>query len=154
MLLRLKIEINTREHFTECGLATMPFEVRSRWFQGRTAVTTFTLEELLGTKLRALYQRKKGRDLFDLWTAAGRAGVSPDRVVACFERSMHEGGHSASRAQFEKNLAAKRKDERFRNDIEPLLRPGMAWDADIAFDVVLREFVSRLTGEPWRSPDG
>ena len=31
--LRLKIEINTREHFTECGLVTMPFEVKSRWFQ-------------------------------------------------------------------------------------------------------------------------
>jgi len=27
------------------------------------------LEELLGTKLRALYQRRKGRDLFDLAVA-------------------------------------------------------------------------------------
>jgi len=75
-------------------------------------------------------------------------------VVDCFQRYMREGGHSASRAQVEKNLAAKRRDERFRRDIEPLLRPGTAWDADIAFDVVLREFVSRLTGEPWRTRDG
>lgn len=39
------------------------------WFSGRSELTTYALEELLGTKLRALYQRKKGRDLFDLQKA-------------------------------------------------------------------------------------
>ena len=38
----------------------------SRWFTGAAKVLTYDLDELLGTKLRALYQRKKGRDLFDL----------------------------------------------------------------------------------------
>jgi len=64
--LRLKIEINSREHFTELGYVRLPFGMRSRWWSGDTEVTTFALDELLGTKLRALYQRKKGRDLFDL----------------------------------------------------------------------------------------
>ena len=32
---------------------------------GKCEITTYSLNELLGTKLRALYQRKKGRDLFD-----------------------------------------------------------------------------------------
>jgi hypothetical protein len=31
----------------------------SRWFQGSAKLVTCELEELLGTKLRALYQRKK-----------------------------------------------------------------------------------------------
>ena len=74
--MRLKIEINSREHFSALGLARVPFEVRSRWWSGQTEVTTFHLDELLGTKLRALYQRKKGRDLFDLWYALTNAKIS------------------------------------------------------------------------------
>ena len=61
---------------------------------------------------------------------------------------MREDGHSASRAQVEKNLAAKRQDSRFVSDIEPLLRPGTAWDGDTAMNTVLTELVSRLPGEP------
>lgn len=149
--LRLKIETNTREHFTEQGHVTLPFSVESRWFRGQADVTTFTLEELLGTKLRALYQRKKGRDLFDIWMAMSRYDVATARVLDCFHRYMREGGHSASRAQVEKNLAAKRQDARFVSDIEPLLRPDIDWNVDTAMDTVLRELVSKLPGAPWRS---
>jgi predicted nucleotidyltransferase component of viral defense system len=148
--LRLKIEINTREHFSEHGHVTVPFSVTSRWFSGQADVTTFTLDELLGTKLRALCQRKKGRDLFDLWQAVGRGEASPDRVIACFQRYMDEGGHCASRAQFEENLAAKRTDTRFISDIEPLLPSSAAWDVDTAMDLVLAELVSRIPGDPWQ----
>lgn len=150
--LRLKIEINSREHFSELGVVSVPFTVGSRWFTGAANVTTYALDELLGTKLRALYQRKKGRDLFDLWTAAHRGAVIPDRVLRCFQRYMREGGHSASRAQFEQNLAGKRADRRFAADISPLLRPGTPWDADAAFRVVQEMFISGLPGDPWRSP--
>ena len=150
--LRLKIEINTREHFTELGHVTVPFAVTSRWFEGEAGATTFTLEELIGTRLRALYQRKKGRDLFDIWTVLDRGLVAPDRVLECFQRYMKEGGHAARRAQFEENLAAKREDARFVSDIVPLLRPDAAWDVDAAMDVVLDALVSRLPGEPWQSP--
>lgn len=61
--LRLKIEINCFEHFNELGLVKVPFEVENSWFSGKCEITTYRLNELLGTKLRALYQRKKGRDL-------------------------------------------------------------------------------------------
>jgi predicted nucleotidyltransferase component of viral defense system len=149
--LRLKVEINTREHYTEHGHVTLPFAMDSKWFQGQANVTTFTIEELLGSKLRALYQRKKGRDLFDIWTALGLDNVKPNHVLDCFHRCMREGGHSASRAQFEANLAAKRKDARFISDIEPLLSPGTDWDLDTAMDTVLRKLVSKLPGDPWQA---
>jgi len=101
--MRLKIEINSREHFTELGHARMPFGVTSRWWSGAADVTTFALEELLGTKLRALYQRRKGRDLFDLWCGLSHGGASADRIVACFERYMRESGRNVPRAVFEEN---------------------------------------------------
>jgi predicted nucleotidyltransferase component of viral defense system len=97
--LRLKIEINSREHFTELGHLRLSYAVRSRWFEGEAEVTTYALEELLGTKLRALYQRKKGRDLFDLAHALTAHGPDPAKVVACFHRYLKEGGHAISRAE-------------------------------------------------------
>jgi len=63
--MRLKIEINTREHFNVLGLKQIPYSVENSWFSGTCNLTGYELEELLGTKLRALYQRRKGRDLFD-----------------------------------------------------------------------------------------
>lgn len=132
------------------GHATVPFEVVSRWFTGRAAVPTFALDELLGTKLRALYQRKKGRDLFDLALALGQATVNRERVVACFSRYMQEQGERVSRAMFEQNLAEKRRDPAFTGDIGRLLAAGTPWDMELAFESVLRELVALLPGAPWR----
>ena len=104
--LRLKVEINTREHFTHYGVAEVPFTVSSRWFSGETNVPTYTLDELLGTKLRALYQRRKGRDLFDLDIALQHEAVDPARICEAFLVYMRREGHHITRAQFEENLAA------------------------------------------------
>jgi len=97
-VMRLKIEINSREHFTELGHTSIALEVRSRWWSDVAQVTTFELDELLATKLRALYQRKKGRDLFDLSYALRKHAASPQRIVSCFDRYMREAGARVSRA--------------------------------------------------------
>ena len=147
---RLKIEINSREQFTELGLARAPFRVENRWFTGEANVTTFEIAELLGTKLRALCQRRKGRDLFDLWFAIEQGIVDADALLRCFERYMTEGGHSVTRAQFEANLHEKAGRRDFRGDIVPLLRPGLTWDFDVALERVLGTLIARLPGEPWK----
>jgi len=148
--LKLKVEINSREHFTVYGLRNHRFEVRSRWFSGAADVRTYELDELLGTKLRALYQRKKGRDLFDLGHALGRSGVSPDRILEVFARYMDEDGGRVTRAMFEQNLAAKKADAVFAADMTPLLASGETWTFDAAYDRVWRELIGRLPGAPWK----
>ncbi len=150
--LRLKIEINSREHFAVFGWQSLPFAVRSDWFSGSAEVTTFHLDELMGTKLRALYQRKKGRDLFDMATALDR-GADVSRVLACFQHYMEAGGHHVTRALFEQNLHLKRIQDVFRHDMAPLLRPGVVWDPDAALDLVLRDLVAHLPGDPWAGED-
>jgi predicted nucleotidyltransferase component of viral defense system len=142
--LRLKVEVNTREHFTEHGFRRMPFAVASRWFNGTSDITTYELDELLGTKLRALYQRRKGRDLFDVATALSRRVVDPARIVAAFRRYMAEGGHHVTRAEFEANLAAKMDDKRFLSEIPPLLAAGQAWDAAQAAALVTERIFALL----------
>jgi len=148
--LKLKVEINSREHFTVSGLANHRFEVSSRWFSGAADLRTYELDELLGTKLRALYQRKRGRDLFDLGLALQHKNVSPGRVLEVFARYMHEDGARITRAMFEQNLAAKKADTVFTADMTPLLASGQTWSFDAAYDLVWRELVGRLPGEPWK----
>jgi predicted nucleotidyltransferase component of viral defense system len=148
--MRLKLEMNTREHFTAFGYGRQPFEVQSRWFTGGVNIRTYQLDELLGTKLRALYQRRKGRDLFDLAFALRQRDVSKERIVESFLQYMkHEGAH-VTRALFEQNLSNKRTDKTFNADITPLLAHGQSWNFDKAFEVVWRELIALLPGDAWK----
>lgn len=148
--LRLKVEVNTREHFTVFGPQRAPFTMKSRWFSGDCDITTYHLDELLATKFRALYQRRKGRDLFDLATAISKGGVDPNRIITAFSRYMVEGGHRVTRAAFEENLAAKLEDIRFRSDIPPLLAEGREWNVEAAAALVMQTLCPLLPGEPWK----
>lgn len=85
--MRLKIETNTYEHFSVLGYAHLPFAVDNPWFSGSCNVTTFRLDELLATKFRALYQRKKLRDLFDMDYAIRHADIAPDEILACWQNT-------------------------------------------------------------------
>jgi predicted nucleotidyltransferase component of viral defense system len=151
--MKLKLEINTRENFAVYGYESRPLEIRSDWFSGKADIRTFTLEELLGTKLRALYQRKKGRDLFDPWLCNSTLTVDPEKVVNSFLHYMNNSGMKVSRAEFEENLLRKMEDAAFRGDTRPLLRPGITYDADEAARYMMDEVLSRLPGKPWKRRD-
>jgi hypothetical protein len=142
--LRLKIEINTREHFTFMGLVKKPLMVESRWFTGQSMVPTFDLDELPGTKLRALYQRRKGRDLFDLWLGLTSGGADAAKVVDLFRKYMEAEGLTVSRMEFEQNLAQKMKHSGFLSDLPPLLRPGVVYNMVEAHQLVETELIARL----------
>jgi predicted nucleotidyltransferase component of viral defense system len=148
--MRLKIEINTREHFSVLGVSRRPFAVENPWFRGKVEIPVYRLEELLATKMRALYQRKKGRDVFDLWVAHEDRELDPSGVVHCFLEYMRHGGLRVSRAEFEENLLKKCNDPAFRVDIAPLLAPDVKWNFDHAVRYVQSELVRRLPGKPWK----
>lgn len=148
--LRLKVEMNSREHFSHFGIQQIPFAVSSRWFSGSCDIGTYTLEELLGTKLRALYQRKKGRDLFDLQTALAVEGVNTMQIIETFLDYMARGGHQITRALFERNIFDKMRDPQFTGDIGPLLAAGYTWNIESAAETVSRELISLLPGDPWK----
>ena len=96
--LRLKIEINTREHFTVLGHVSPKHSVDNGWFRGGAEIRSYRLEELLGTKLRALFQRKKGRDLFDLGVALQDESLDDAGVVACFQEYIARRGNCVTSA--------------------------------------------------------
>jgi len=148
--LKLKVEINSREHFTVLGFEKRIFAVDSRWFSGSAPILTYHLDELMGTKVRALYQRKKGRDLFDLWTAFDTVSVRPEPVIRCFLHYMDQEGHKVSRAEFEQNLSEKLDDPIFIADIGPLVVADSGFDLPRVADFVLKRLASLIPGEAWQ----
>jgi len=142
--LRLKIEINTRERFSVFGTILVPFEVRSRWFEGVCDVSSYTLSELLGTKLRALYQRKKGRDLFDLDVALLHDDAVPEEIIEAFSAYMDHGGRIVTKAEIQDNISAKMKSRLFAADISPLLRSDFTWDMENMVQRVTTKLLNRI----------
>jgi predicted nucleotidyltransferase component of viral defense system len=148
--MRLKIEINTREHFSVLGVGRRTFKVENPWFHGTAEVPVYQCEELLGTKMRALYQRKKGRDLYDLWLALNSTDCDPDRVVECFRRYMDHDGAAVSRAEFEANMARKLEDPAFLEDMRFLIPAEVDYNPLVAGRLVEATLIARLPGKPWR----
>jgi predicted nucleotidyltransferase component of viral defense system len=142
--LRIKIEINTREHFRVLPIVERYLRVESRWFNGESRIPVYATEELLGTKLRALFQRRKGRDLFDL--AAALRDLSPDAagIVDAFQRYMAEEGRHITGDEFRANLAAKLEHPGFAEDCVPLLKPGTVFDPAADARLVEEKLLSLL----------
>ncbi|MDR7031332.1 nucleotidyl transferase AbiEii/AbiGii toxin family protein [Mesorhizobium sp. BE184] len=157
--IRLKAEINTREIEAYDPPQAMPFRVDNPWFSGEAAISTFSREELLATKLRALLQRDKGRDLYDLSHALDVFdGLDVDRVTEMFGRYLQFGGQSISRAQAEERMFAKLANPRLLTDMRPLLPPAKAEalsdDATKeAFERVFEGLIARIAGDRWVRTD-
>lgn len=144
--MKLKIEINCREHFSVLGWEKKAFTVNSEWFNGECNLTTYPLEELLGSKLRALYQRRKGRDLFDLWKALTTSQINPGLVVKCYKEYMKFSLEKPipTKKQFLLNLVAKKNDMEFLGDTVALLRPNEKYNYEEAFEEVINKLVELL----------
>ena len=145
MPIRLKVEINCKEHFTVLDLIKIPFEVKSQWFNGSCEITTYKLDELAGTKLRALYQRKKGRDLFDLWKALENPSLNIENVVKCYRKYIEfSDGESPSQSVYMANMEEKMQEETFLNDTQGLLRPTLTFNPQEAYEIVKKELIEKL----------
>ena len=143
--MRLKIEINTREHFNVLGLKEIPYKVENSWFTGECKLTGYDLEELLGTKLRALYQRRKGRDLFDLYWALTHSNVDAEKVIQCYKTYMQYSVDTPpTRKQFLANMEEKMTDNEFLKDIHSILKTEVEYDNLKAWEVVKMKFIEKI----------
>lgn len=143
--IRLKIEINCFEHFNELGSVKIPFKVENTWFNGKCEITTYKLNELLGTKLRALYQRRKGRDLFDLYVALAHPDINIDEILRCYHRYISFSvAQPPTRKQFILNIEEKLQDSEFTGDTEILLAPHIEVDAVTMYRTVERAIIVNL----------
>jgi predicted nucleotidyltransferase component of viral defense system len=144
--LRLKLEINCKEHFNVLDWVDFHFEVDSEWFSGRAKIKTYNINELLGTKLRALYQRNKGRDLFDLDYSRLNITLNIDQIIKCFKTytTFATGNRPPSKKEFLMNMAEKENDPNFAGDMEALLRPEIMYNQEHAFEWLRNKLISKI----------
>jgi predicted nucleotidyltransferase component of viral defense system len=142
--LRIKIEINTREHFSVFEKIKKTFSVQSTWFTGESQINTYRLEELLATKLRALYQRNKGRDLFDIWLGITRGVVDIKKIIHAFKMYLEHQGLNVSGKEFRRNLEMKLTNPDFINDIIPVQSLTILYSLEKAYQLVDQQILSYL----------
>lgn len=144
--MRLKLEINCREHFNVLDWVDYPFKVKSDWFTGKCNIRTYNINELLGTKLRALYQRNKGRDLFDIDYARRNIEINTDEIIKCFRHytEFSTKKNPPSRKEFLQNIESKENDSDFSGDMEALLRPELEYNQLEAFEWLKDEIIQKI----------
>lgn len=145
--LKLKVETNCREHIVEMGWEKKAFAVDSDWYKGECNITTYKIEELLGTKFRALYQRRKGRDLYDLHKVLSTMKVDTEAIVSCFKTYIKfSTGSIPSQKVFIENMDAKMKNENFIGDITALLRVDEKekYKQQEAYELIKAELISKI----------
>lgn len=162
--MRITVEMNTYETSPARPHVRLPFAIESPWWSGSVNVLTFEPAELVATKLRALYQRRKGRDLFDLWLALVHMHLDADEILECFVPYRPE-GYTADTAIA--NLREHLGNQLFRRDLDPLVAPSSSgmmgvgqmgvtpmgaaedslairFDIDEAGELVIEELLQRL----------
>ena len=139
---KIKIEINTQERTPVKGFSFVNFTVDSAYFSGKTDVRTFTPEELAATKIRALYQRSKGRDLYDLWLALNVLHLDKESILEIFEGYRPEG---LTGKEIIKNLQIKLADRQFVEDVANMIKRGAPeYDPQYAGNFIIEELLVNL----------
>lgn len=153
--LKLKVEINTRDHENLYGIRRYPFAVDNDWYRGKAEVASFEPEELFGTKLRALLQRRKNRDLFDLGEGLKDLSLDTGKLLASFEHYVTLEGKQITRPVAEQRMLEKLTHS-LVEDVGPLLPAGVRFDehaAIRAFEHVWSELIVRMRGGAWKLTD-
>ena len=153
-LAHLKVEVNINENRSLFPL--VPIQILAPDGAGglrEVQVVSYDLDEMLGTKLRALLQREHGRDLFDLWwawrtaeDAATPARVDPARVGAAFRFYMKQEGSTFKADDVRRELERRMTSRKFLNDMEGYLPTGRAYSPQQAYDDFCRVFLPHLDG--------
>lgn len=127
------------------GLKEIPYKVDNGWFSGECNLTGYELEELLGTKMRALYQRRKGRDLFDLYWALTNHSVDVDKLIQCYKIYIeHSVDKPPTQKQFLSNIEEKMKDKEFLDDIFIILKQSVEYDNKRAWNMIKVNLIEKI----------
>ncbi|HOQ54904.1 MAG TPA: nucleotidyl transferase AbiEii/AbiGii toxin family protein [Verrucomicrobiota bacterium] len=144
--LEIVVEANVTERKPHRAIVEMPFSFPFRDKAVQTHIKGFDIHEMLGTKMRAMFQRKRGRDLFDLYWALTKSPtpVDPAAVIASFEHYLKQEGTKAGRAEFIRILDDHLKDRGFCSDMQPLLRADITYDPQAAGKYVKTHLLNLL----------
>jgi predicted nucleotidyltransferase component of viral defense system len=128
--MRIVVEANVTERLPYRPVADWRFGFPFRGERIETVLRGYEINEMLGTKMRALFQRRRGRDLFDLYRAMtiAKSGFDASSVVDAFSHYLAKEETKADRAEFVALLDAHLADPGFLSDMDDLLRQGIDYN--------------------------
>lgn len=142
--MKIKIEVNVSERVPFMTPPRLSYEVPFQGAAHSAEIVSFDLNEMLGTKMRALFERDAGRDLFDLHCAAASADFDAAKTIDAFNHYMAEQKKLVRRGDFLEAFQRKCASAAFRQDMETLLRLDFQYDFKTAADWVEAELLARL----------
>jgi predicted nucleotidyltransferase component of viral defense system len=144
--LEIVVEANVTERKPHRSVVEIPFNYPFRGETIQAKIKGYDIHEMLGTKMRAMFQRRRGRDLFDLYWALTKSvsPIDPAAVIESFQHYMKQEGTRTHRMEFIGILAAHLEDRGFCSDTESLLRNGISYDAQIAGKYVIENLLRLL----------
>lgn len=146
--LTIEVEVNVTERTPRFELQRLPFSLTFRGEPRAASIVSFNVNEMLATKMRATFQRKKGRDLFDLYWALTAQTVLPvdtAQVLDAFRHYMEEESTTVPRSEFLAHLEGCLADKvGFCRDMDPLLKKSLNYTPAAASEVVIERLISQL----------
>jgi predicted nucleotidyltransferase component of viral defense system len=144
--LDIVVEANVTERKPHRLVVEVPFSFPFRGESVQAKIKGYDIHEMLGTKMRAMFQRRRGRDLFDLYWALTKfeSQIEPSAVIESFQHYMKQEGTRANREEFIGILEAHLKDRGFCSDTESLLRYGIGYDPQAAGKYVITHLLRKL----------
>ncbi|MDR1033327.1 MAG: nucleotidyl transferase AbiEii/AbiGii toxin family protein [Bifidobacteriaceae bacterium] len=123
--IRIKIDIDSYDKRPKLPTNVTGFTLPTLGLSDTSNVRVLGLAELLATKVRALYSRAKGRDLFDLWVGLEELNVNPRDIVDAFAHYRPETYTSRLAIM---NLQNKLKNNNYLHNLDGLLSPDIVYD--------------------------
>lgn len=146
--LTIEVEVNVSERKPRFELQHLPFAFGFRGETLSTFIASFNINEMLATKMRATFQRKKGRDLFDLyWALTAKSAVPVDttKVIDAFIHYMGEESTTVPRSEFLGHIKICLEDKKgFCRDMDALLKQNLNYDPTKASVIVIERLLNEL----------
>ena len=128
----IKIEISHIERFP----IIPKVERRIKTPDGQIDVITYTIEELTATKLRALLERSKGRDVYDLYFIS-RLNPDPDTTRKMFLYYFYRSRKVYNPKVHYRNLVKRYDNGAYTDDVSIFVKPSVTFDLGEATRKVL-----------------
>lgn len=149
----IKVEVNLNESASLYPLVSVELDTLDDDGDAvRATARSYDINEMLGTKTRALMQREQGRDLFDLFHAwqLSETGTTPypvdgAKAMEAFAWYLEKEGTQVGYDEASALLNARLRKAAFRRDMDTLLRPGLTkFDVDQGAIVVREAYFKYL----------
>ena len=119
---RIKIEISHIERFPILPAVKKQLHLP----RGETTwLMTYMPEELIATKIRALHDRRKGRDVYDLWTLSRALDLDKTAIRKLFLYYFYRGRKVFNPKLFFPGLEEAAKKNAFNDDVSGFIRPDI-----------------------------